>query len=74
MSIAGSLEFNPLKDGILNDKGEEVYLDEPEGIELPVRGFDVEDSGFLDQTDFVSENIKIEINKDSKRLQLLEPF
>ena len=74
MSIAGSLEFNPLKDGILNDNGEEVFLDEPEGIELPVKGFDVEDNGFLDPSDFVSKNIKIEISKDSKRLQLLKPF
>ena len=74
MSIAGSLEFNPLKDGIINDNGEEVFLDEPDGIELPAKGFDVEDNGFLDPSDFVSENIKIEISKDSKRLQLLEPF
>ena len=74
MSIAGSLEFNPLKDGIINNNGEEVFLDEPDGIELPAKGFDVEDNGFLDPSDFVSENVKIEISKDSKRLQLLEPF
>jgi len=74
MSIAGSLEFNPLKDGIINNNGEEVFLNEPDGTELPVKGFDVEDNGFLDPSDFVSENIKIEISKDSKRLQLLEPF
>ena len=74
MSIAGSLEFNPLKDSILNDDGKEVFLDEPEGIELPARGFDVEDNGYLDPSEFVSENIEIEIRKDSKRLQLLEPF
>ena len=35
----------------------------PEGIDLPVKGFDVEDNGFLDPSDFVSENIKIEIKK-----------
>ena len=74
LSIAGSLEFNPLKDGIINNNGEEVFLDEPDGIELPAKGFDVEDNGFLDPSDFVSENVKIEISKDSKRLQLLEPF
>ena len=74
MSIAGNLEFNPLKDSILNDNGEEVFLDEPKGIDLPVKGFDVEDNGFLDPSDFVFDNIKIEISKDSKRLQLLEPF
>ena len=74
MSIAGSLEFNPLKDGIINNNGEEVFLDEPDGTELPAKGFDVEDNGFLDPSDFVSENVKIEISKNSKRLQILEPF
>ena len=74
MSIAGSLEFNPLKDSIINNNGEEVFLEEPSGIELPLNGFDVEDNGFLDPSDFFDEDIKIEISKDSKRLQLLEPF
>ena len=74
MSIAGNLEFNPLKDSIINNNGEEVFLDEPMGIELPINGFDVEDNGFLDPSDFVDENIKIEVSKDSKRLQLLKPF
>ncbi len=74
MSIAGNLKFNPLKDSLINDEGIEVFLDEPEGVELPARGFDVKDNGFLDPSEFVSENIKIEINEDSKRLQFLEPF
>ena len=74
MSIAGSLEFNPLKDSIVNNNGEKVFLDEPNGDELPSRGFDVKDNGFLDPSKFVGKNIKIEIRKDSKRLQLLEPF
>ena len=74
MSIAGHLGFNPLKDSIVNNDGVEVILDEPDGIELPVRGFDVKDNGFLDPSKFISENIKIEIKEDSKRLQLLEPF
>ena len=74
MSIAGNLEFNPLTDRILNNDGVEVLLDEPEGFELPAQGFDVEDNGFLDPSDYVAENIKIEIKPDSKRLQFLEPF
>ena len=40
-------------------------------LNCPAKGFDVEDNGFLDPSDFVSENVKIEISKDSKRLQLL---
>tara|TARA_B100001564_G_C20654565_1_gene678545 strand:- start:1060 stop:2565 length:1506 start_codon:yes stop_codon:yes gene_type:complete len=74
MSIAGSLEFNPLKDSVVNENGKKVFLDEPKGVELPLLGFAVKDNGFLDPSDFVAENIKIEINEDSKRLQLLKPF
>ena len=74
MSIAGTLEFNPLKDTIINDNGDEVLLNEPDGLELPIRGFDVEETGFLNPNDFSSKDIEIIIKKDSKRLQLLKPF
>ena len=74
LSIAGSLEFNPLRDCIVNKDGVEVFLDEPKGIDLPIKGFDVEDNGFQDPSNFIAEKIKIEIDEKSKRLQLLEPF
>ena len=70
MAIAGNLDFNPLKDSITNDDGIEVFFEEPKGFELPARGFDVEDNGFLDPSKFESKNIEIIIKKDSKRLQL----
>ena len=31
---------------LTNEKGEKVKLDAPTGIELPVKGFDVEDAGY----------------------------
>ena len=74
MAIAGNLNFNPLKDSLLNDDGVEVFLDEPFGEELPAAGFDVEDNGFLDPSEFDGNNIEININQNSKRLQLLQPF
>jgi aconitate hydratase len=46
LAIAGDLNFNPLTDTLLNDKGEAVMFDEPTGDELPTRGFDVEDAGY----------------------------
>ena len=46
LAIAGDLGFNPLKDYLINDKGEKVKLDPPKGDELPSRGFDVEDAGY----------------------------
>ena len=74
MAIAGTLEFNPLKDKIINDDGDAVSLDEPIGEELPNLGFEVKDNGFLDPFEFASEKIDIKIDKNSKRLQLLSPF
>ncbi|MFL2989577.1 MAG: aconitate hydratase [Candidatus Neomarinimicrobiota bacterium] len=74
MAIAGNLNFNPLKDSLLSDDGVEVFLEEPFGEELPAAGFDVEDNGFLDPSDFDGDNIEINVDQNSKRLQLLQPF
>jgi aconitate hydratase len=72
-AIAGDLCFNPLTDYLVNEAGEKVKLDEPQGIELPVAGFDVKDAGYLaPPTD--GSSITISVKPDSDRLQLLEPF
>ena len=42
LAMAGSLNFNPLKDKLKNAQGEEVMLKEPTGFELPPKGFAVE--------------------------------
>src|SRR4030095_24494 len=47
MAMAGTIAFNPLKDKLKNSRGEEVLLKEPTGFELPPKGFDVGDAGFL---------------------------
>jgi len=72
-AIAGRLSFNPLKDKLTNEKGEEVMLDEPKGYELPPRGFSVEDPGY--QAPAASgAGVKVEVSPSSQRLQLLSPF
>ncbi|MRT93561.1 aconitate hydratase [Ancylomarina sp. 16SWW S1-10-2] len=72
-AIAGDLTFNPITDTLINEDGVEVKLDEPKGFELPPHGFDVKDAGYLaPQKD--GSGIKIEVNKESERLQLLSPF
>jgi len=73
MAISGKLGFNPMTDKLINDKGEEVMLDEPTGWELPPNGFDVEDAGYLAPAEDGSE-IEIKVAEDSKRLQLLAGF
>ena len=74
MAIAGDLRFNPLKDKLMNEEGKEVLLEEPRGIELPPKGFSVENNGYIDPKQFEGEEVVINVNPDSKRLQLLEPF
>lgn len=72
-AIAGSLSFNPLTDTLENDKGEQVKLDEPRGLELPPRGFEVKDAGFQAPSHDGS-GIQVLVSLDSDRLQILEPF
>jgi aconitate hydratase len=72
-AIAGDLTFNPMKDFLVNKKGEKVKLDEPQGLELPAKGFSVFDSGYQGpQAD--SDVVEIIIKPGSDRLQKLEPF
>ncbi len=72
-AIAGTLDFNPLTDYLTNTKGEKVKLDEPTGLELPEKGFAVEDAGFIAPAEDGS-NVVVSVNEESKRLQLLLPF
>ncbi len=72
-ALSGSLAFNPLTDTLTNENGEEVLLEQPEGIELPINGFAVDDAGY--QEPAVGEaDLPIIVNPDSDRLQLLESF
>lgn len=73
IAISGKLSFNPLKDKLVNDAGEEVFLDEPKGFELPPTGFSVKDAGY--QSPAVDgSKVEVIVRPDSDRLQLLEPF
>ncbi|WP_299795997.1 aconitate hydratase [uncultured Maribacter sp.] len=73
IAIAGRLDFNPMTDKLINEKGEEVMFDEPTGWELPPKGFAVEDAGFL-APDEDGSGVEVKVASDSERLQLLEPF
>jgi aconitate hydratase len=73
MALSGHLSFNPLTDTLKNAKGEEVKLDEPVGIELPPKGFDVKDPGYQEPAADGSK-VEVVVKPDSQRLQLLEPF
>ena len=73
IALSGNLGFNPITDTLLNEEGKEIKLTVPKGFELPPNGFHVEDQGYQSPSD-KSENIIIEVNNHSERLQLLNPF
>lgn len=73
IAISGRLDFDPINDTLLNEDGEAVKLDEPQGIELPPKGFEVEDAGYL-APDEDGSGVLIKVASDSERLQLLTPF
>jgi len=73
ITIAGRLDFNPITDTLINKNGEEVMLDEPTGWELPPKGFEVKDDGYL-APEKDGSGVVINISLDSDRLELLAPF
>ena len=73
LAIAGSLTFNPLTDFLTNDKGEKIKLKEPKGIEMPLKGFAVDDTGYQDPAEDGSK-IEVLVSPASDRLQILAPF
>ena len=71
-AIAGDLTFNPLTDTLPGINGP-VKFDEPQGVEMPPRGFAVEDAGFLAPA-ADGGGVQVLVNPSSDRLELLEPF
>jgi aconitate hydratase len=67
-ALAGTLDFNPLTDPV-----DGVVLEAPVGDELPDKGFEPGDEGFLAPPEDGSA-VHVVVRPDSDRLQLLEPF
>jgi aconitate hydratase len=63
-ALAGTLDYNPLAD---------PGLEPPTGEELPSRGFESGEAGFLAPPEDGSR-VGVAVRPDSDRLQLLEPF
>jgi aconitate hydratase len=73
LTISGKLSFNPSKDSIPMKDGSKFMFDSPIGSELPEEGFaEIESSDFLSGD--LNPSAEIIIDKNSSRLQTLEPF
>ncbi|MCP4642561.1 MAG: aconitate hydratase, partial [bacterium] len=64
---------NPLTDTLVNEDGQAVKLDPPSGVELPAKGFECEDEGYVAPVED-GNAVEVVVAPDSERLQLLEPF
>ncbi len=73
IAISGRLDFNPITDALINENGEEVMLEEPTGWELPPKGFEVKDNGYI-EPDEDGSGVEIHVDPNSERIQLLTPF
>ena len=73
LSLAGTLDFDPINDTITNAAGEEVSLATPIGLELPEAGFDPGENKFVAPPSDGSD-IVVAVSPASDRLQLLDTF
>lgn len=74
LALGGSLSFNPLKDSLKTPSGEQFKLEPPEiAPDVPSKGFkNASDVYVVPSTN--PESVEVIIDKDSNRLQRLEPF
>ena len=72
-AAAGKISFNPITDMIEGKDGKKVKLKEPQGVELPTKGFAPGIGGYV-APPANGEKVPVVVAPASDRLQLLEPF
>jgi len=74
LALGGSLSFNPLKDSLETPDGTQFKLEPPEiAPDVPSKGFNNARDGYVTPSQN-PEGAQVIIDKDSNRLQRLEPF
>lgn len=73
MSFAGTLLFNPLTDPLIGSDGKEFRFSQPNGNELPPRGYDPGQNTFQAPPPN-RDGVDVAVDPKSDRLQLLKPF
>ncbi|KAK7529796.1 aconitate hydratase [Phyllosticta citribraziliensis] len=73
LTIAGTLNFNPLVDTLKDANGKEFKLKEPFGDGLPSQGFDPGRNTYQAPPKD-RQNVSVAVSPTSDRLQILEPF
>jgi len=74
LALGGRLSFNPLKDSLIAPDGSEFKLEPPKRApEVPNKGFQKTEGVYISPTKD-PDSVDVLINKNSERLQKLEPF
>ena len=73
LTLAGSLNFNPLTDPLKDKDGKEFMLSPPTGDGLPANGYDPGNDTYQAPPQDRS-SVEVAVSPTSDRLQILEPF
>ncbi len=74
LALGGRLSFNPLKDSLIAPDGTKLKLEPPKKApEVPSKGFQKTEGIYISPSKD-PESVEVLINKNSERLQKLEPF
>jgi aconitate hydratase len=73
LTIAGTLNFNPLTDTLKDKDGNDFMLKEPVGEALPANGFDPGENTYQAPPKDRSQ-VNVAVSPTSDRLQVLSPF
>src|SRR5204863_9871086 len=73
MALTGRLDVDFVHEPLVAPDGGEVHLEAPVADELPMKGFDPGESGFVAPAADPS-TVDVVVRPDSDRLELLEPF
>jgi aconitate hydratase len=73
MALTGRLDVDFVHDGVPGPDGEPVHLEPPAADELPDKGFDPGDSGFIAPAANPG-SVDVVVAPGSERLEVLEPF
>ena len=73
--FSGDLGFNPLSDSLTTEDGGSFRFEAPQGEQLPPQGFASNIEGFIAPPPVPQRSsVKVQVDENSKRLQLLERF
>lgn len=74
LALSGRLSFNPFTDALELANGKKIKLNPPKRAdEIPANGFVLSQSGYVPPAEN-GDSVKIEVDPDSQRLQILDPF